>query len=703
MKKLIVGSLMASMLVVPAMAQDVSVYLNNKRMVFDQNPIIENGRTLVPLRSIFEGLGAEVKWNPDLQEIKAKRKTKEIELNIGYNYAKLWTPENRSMASPKYIQLDVPAKIENGRTLVPLRFIAESLDAEVKWNEDEYRIDINLDISKSYDNIEYLGNDLFKIMVDGKYGIINKDGEKILECIYDSMYMQGRTLTKSVLEDSNESDLISVSKNDKYGYLNKNWEEVIPCSYDSIESFNKEGVAKARLNGKWGTIDKTGKEVIPFIYDDIGSFNEEGTAYVRLDSKYGLIDKDGKEVYSCICDKIPYYEGGIWKINVNGEMGIVLDNEGTTLYLNYDYVSIFSDELLRIAKDGKYEEFVVAASIQTKYVDGKWSFINKIGEVVLSCDCDYVEDFHEGLAAIERDEKWGYINKQGKEVIPCIYEEVREFNKGIARVKKDDKWGYIDKQGKEVVPFEYSFHTIGPAMADDIIDCDSVVLYHAYKDNKEGCFNEQGQVVIPFVYDNIQDIYDDNLIEVMKDKKKGLVDITGKEVLPCIYDKITLLGDNFIKVAKDGEFTGYNDGVLNVISYTNSKWGLVDRSGKELIPCVHDNILLIGDDLIKVANGGDFIGDEFDMGNNKWGLINLEGKEIIPCVYEEIGSFNEGLLNVKKDDKWGYINQEGQEVVPFIYEDTNSFVDGIAKVKKDGKYGYIDKEGKEIIPFIYTK
>ena len=40
------------MLVVPTMAQDVSVYLNNQRMIFDQNPIIENGRTLVPLRYI---------------------------------------------------------------------------------------------------------------------------------------------------------------------------------------------------------------------------------------------------------------------------------------------------------------------------------------------------------------------------------------------------------------------------------------------------------------------------------------------------------------------------------------------------------------------------------------------------------------------------------------------------------------------------
>ena len=144
MKKLIAGSLMASMLVVPAMAQDVSVYLNNERMVFDQNPIIENGRTLVPLRSIFEGLGAEVKWNPDIQEIKGITSDKEVVLRVG---------ETSATVNGNTVTLDVPAKIENGRTLVPLRFISESLDAEVKWNAEEYRIDI---IDEDNNNLDVL-------------------------------------------------------------------------------------------------------------------------------------------------------------------------------------------------------------------------------------------------------------------------------------------------------------------------------------------------------------------------------------------------------------------------------------------------------------------------------------------------------------------------------------------------------------------
>ena len=133
MKKLIAGSLVAGMLVVPAMAQEVSVYLNNERMVFDQNPIIENGRTLVPLRSIFEGLGAEVKWDPDIQEVRGISNDKEVILRIG---------DTAATVNGQPVTLDVAAKIENGRTLVPLRVISESLGTEVKWDAETYRIDI---------------------------------------------------------------------------------------------------------------------------------------------------------------------------------------------------------------------------------------------------------------------------------------------------------------------------------------------------------------------------------------------------------------------------------------------------------------------------------------------------------------------------------------------------------------------------------
>jgi len=222
MKRLLTGTLITSMLVVPAMAQDVTVYLNNEKMIFDQNPIIENGRTLVPLRSIFEGLGAEVKWNPDIQEIKGITSGKEIVLRVG---------ETSATVNGNTVTLDVPAKIENGRTLVPLRFISESLEAEVKWNADEYRIDIESVSENNNDiKIEYK---LFEETIKD-----DKTGQELL--VIEYKYPQ--------FEEKNEL-LKSLNKkyNDNIDLLVKEKEKIIKYAKDYNEKTNGTGALPFRI------------------------------------------------------------------------------------------------------------------------------------------------------------------------------------------------------------------------------------------------------------------------------------------------------------------------------------------------------------------------------------------------------------------------------------------------------------------------
>ena len=87
-------------------------------------PFIENGRTLVPLRAIFEALSAKVEWDPETQTVTGTRGGAVILLTIGSSTA---------YKNGEEIRLDTAPRIVNGRTMVPLRFIAESLGAEVKW------------------------------------------------------------------------------------------------------------------------------------------------------------------------------------------------------------------------------------------------------------------------------------------------------------------------------------------------------------------------------------------------------------------------------------------------------------------------------------------------------------------------------------------------------------------------------------------
>jgi len=105
--------------------QDIKVYVHGKKVNFDQEPIIKDGRTLVPLRKIFEALNASVDWNAADNSVKVTKGNRNIEFIIGNKKMKV---------GEKEIILDVEAQLINGRTLVPLRAISEAMELTVDWN-----------------------------------------------------------------------------------------------------------------------------------------------------------------------------------------------------------------------------------------------------------------------------------------------------------------------------------------------------------------------------------------------------------------------------------------------------------------------------------------------------------------------------------------------------------------------------------------
>jgi len=104
----------------------IKVLVNSQPLVTDVPPVIVDGRTLVPLRAIFEALGAEVSWDADTQTVTGTRGNITIELQIGSQIAKVGSAT---------VTLDVPAAIIDNRTFVPARFVAESMGASVNWDE----------------------------------------------------------------------------------------------------------------------------------------------------------------------------------------------------------------------------------------------------------------------------------------------------------------------------------------------------------------------------------------------------------------------------------------------------------------------------------------------------------------------------------------------------------------------------------------
>ncbi|MBQ3427947.1 MAG: haloacid dehalogenase-like hydrolase [Clostridia bacterium] len=111
---------------------DITVIINGTELQIaedDTKPFIEDGRTLVPMRAVFEALGASVDWDDETKTVTShdKSNTATIKIQVGSDTVKI---------NDSDVKVDVPAKIVDGRTVVPLRVVAEGLSCDVNWTAE---------------------------------------------------------------------------------------------------------------------------------------------------------------------------------------------------------------------------------------------------------------------------------------------------------------------------------------------------------------------------------------------------------------------------------------------------------------------------------------------------------------------------------------------------------------------------------------
>ena len=116
-----------------AKPDEVSVVIDGTKIEFDVPPQIINDRVMVPMRKIFESLGAGIAWDEERGTVTAERENDVILLAIGSQTAVINGVEQT---------LDQPAVIQNDRTLVPIRFVSEALHRRVQWIENTLTVEI---------------------------------------------------------------------------------------------------------------------------------------------------------------------------------------------------------------------------------------------------------------------------------------------------------------------------------------------------------------------------------------------------------------------------------------------------------------------------------------------------------------------------------------------------------------------------------
>ncbi|WP_170311658.1 stalk domain-containing protein [Vallitalea okinawensis] len=178
------------MMTVAVKAQKINVMINGVTQNYDTPPVTIDGRTLAPVRAIFEELGATVRWDEATKTVFAYKENKVITIPID---SKMATIQDEN--SQKEIELDVPAQLVNSSTYVPVRFVGEALGADVSWDGKSNTVVINYDIQREYERIDYTDGSYYEgDVVDGAldgYGVLYYSSGSMYEGYWKNDTMNG--------------------------------------------------------------------------------------------------------------------------------------------------------------------------------------------------------------------------------------------------------------------------------------------------------------------------------------------------------------------------------------------------------------------------------------------------------------------------------------------------------------------------------
>lgn len=520
---------------------------------------------------------------------------------------------------------------------------------------------------KSYKVEEITEFSYFKLYENEKYGVIDKEGNILVEPKYDMITIPNPSKAVFIGQynyNSQKGEYQTEVVNDKNETILTQYVQVLPLMFkDALSEVPYEkSVLLYKENDKYGIIDFQGKKITKAIYDSVESLlYKEGCLLVEQDGKYGIITIKGKQM------------------------------------IEVEYDSITADGYYD--EETKYQEagFIVGQKKEEGY---RYGYINNDGKMILKVEYNEIERITEiaedngiYLFASKNGQAGVYQNK--KQIIKHAYEEI-EYNKQtqLFLVQKNEKQGVMDLQGNEILKIEYDYVMIS---GQNINAKKEDVEYHFdLKGNKQE--TESGITRLTTENSNY-------FITIDEQEQFGIIDKENTSILANEYSYIEYAFNNYFIVTKDGMAS-----VIDVQSKTEvvPPYPIIQKlENKTILQAIITNpytMVLYNEKMEKVASLEEAslkIEENYMILTSKTErkYFNNHGNEI---SYQEIDPNLSLYAFQQEDGKWGFKAKEGNIVIDPIYDmvtELNTY--GFAGIKKDGKWGVINSKGEIIVEPIY--
>lgn len=439
----------------------------------------------------------------------------------------------------------------------------------------------------------------FAAFKDNKWGVIDENGDVIIEPSYEEM----------MIIPNNKTDIFLCTYDVNYNTgeystkaLNSKNQEIF-TEYNKVEAINnhdendtlwyEDNVLKVQKDGKWGVINYDGKVLLNTEYDSIESVQGiKNALLIEKEGKYGVADNEGKIILD------PIYTGvtNLGKDNRSGY--IVKNDEGL-----YGIVDASKNVIL----ENKYEEIekVYGNDLYVVSQNGKQKIVNKDGQDVLTEGFDQITNIlktKDSGVIYTSNGKYGIMTLTGEIKIEAQYDNLVEAKANVFIATKDNKRGIIDIDNQEKLPFDYNtitYNEIGDIYVAEDENYNSQVMNNQFEVKQTGILIEintdSGYFVLrqndeykyynfKFEEKNKKDILTNHTLYLdKKDNQYGYVDKDGNVVIEYMYDDATEQNEyGFAAVKKDGKWGAINNKgeVIQEPTYNLDDYLIIDFIGK---------------------------------------------------------------------------------------------------------------------------
>ena len=304
---------------------------------------------------------------------------------------------------------------------------------------------------------------------------------------------------------------------------------------------------------------------------------------------------------------------------------------------------------------------------------------NNLGALVteISAVHFFLEDFRQGSTWARcwmQSGRFGLVNRRGQ-FHTEDFSFIGPFQDGVARMSQVGRVSGALKPNQDLGKLQdYLTDLASPVSLADVTQYDQIFRDNAYLTCESctwGYVDTAGQMRMKPQFAFARDFVNEVGI-VQRDNKWGVVNRFGKQVIPCQYDDIHFLENTENKIIR--------------LYVQRPKYGLIDTLGQLAVSAVYDQIGSFRENRLAVMRDG------------LWGFVDNEGMEIIPCRFREVSDFYEGLAAVKLGRYWGFIDKLGNVKIEFQYKRAGNFRDKLAWVESDKGIGYINAHNKMEIP-----